>query len=188
MSDAEITTLDIVTLVTAIIAVALAAASLAWQAATFVLSGSRVRVTLRRGAIRRQPGEVSRVSFPVNPTASAIQTAVAQGFTQEVAVAEVRNRGRLAVSVEKASLESEDGWGYALLQDPENPPLPHRLEPGALQTWHVELKPLRMVVDGDGKARRVGMVIELGTGKVIRTKKAIVVEPRTLDPRAGATG
>ena len=40
----------------AIVGVTLAALSIGWQAATFVLSGSRVKVNLRRGGVRRDPG------------------------------------------------------------------------------------------------------------------------------------
>jgi hypothetical protein len=106
-----VTTLDIVTLVVAIVGLALAALSLGWQAATFVLSGSRVRVTLRRGAVRRGFGETVRVSFPEHATEREVLVARKQGFTEDVAVAEVRNRGRLAISVEDVSIKTDDGWG-----------------------------------------------------------------------------
>jgi hypothetical protein len=50
----ETTALDIITLTLAIVGAVLAAASLAWQAATFVLTGSRITVELRLGALRRE--------------------------------------------------------------------------------------------------------------------------------------
>jgi hypothetical protein len=74
--------LEIVTLVVAIVGVSLALASLAWQAATFVLSGSRVRLTLRRGALRRTMGGVARMSGPLQPTASDYDVMHSQGFTE----------------------------------------------------------------------------------------------------------
>ena len=100
-----------------------------------------------------------------------------QGFTDDVAVAEIRNSGRLAISVEDVSIKTDDGFGFGRLADPEHPSLTHRLEPGAKETWHVELAGVQMLADGDRAARRVGMIVEFGTGKVIETKKPIVVEP-----------
>jgi hypothetical protein len=94
-----------------------------------------------------------------------------------VAVAEVRNRGRLAISVEEVSIKTDDGYGFSRLADPENPALPYRLEPGAKQAWHAELAPVQTLANGDRAARRVGMIVEFGTGKVVETKKSIVVDP-----------
>ena len=65
-----------------------------------------------------------------------------------------------------------------MLLDPENPKLPHRLEPGAIEAWHVELKPVQKLVDDTGNPRRVGMLVEFGSGKVVRTRKGILVAPR----------
>jgi hypothetical protein len=66
------TRLDVVTLVVAIVGVTFGAPSLGWQAATFVLSGSRAGVTPRSGAVRRLPEEASHMSFPKKPTAAGI--------------------------------------------------------------------------------------------------------------------
>jgi hypothetical protein len=169
--------LEIVTLVVAIVGVSLALASLAWQAATFVLSGSRVRLTLRRGGLRRTVGGVARMSEPLQPTASDYDVMHSQGFTEEVVLVEIRNKGRLAVSVEDVSATTEDGWGFQRAADPENQSLPHRLEPGAKETWHIELSVFQHLVNTDGKQRQVWMRVELGTGKVLRTKQATLVVP-----------
>jgi hypothetical protein len=169
--------LEIVTLVVAIVGVSLALASLAWQAATFVLSGSRVRLTLRRGGLRRTVGGVARMSEPLQPTASDYDVMHSQGFTEEVVLVEIRNKGRLAVSVEDVSATTEDGWGFQRAADPENQSLPHRLEPGAKETWHIELSVFQHLVNTDGKQRKVWMRVELGTGKVLRTKQATLVVP-----------
>jgi hypothetical protein len=168
--------LEILTLVVAIVGVSLALASLAWQAATFVLSGSRVRLTLRRGALRRTVGGVARMSG-LQLSASDYAVMHKQGFTEEILLVEVRNRGRMAVSVEDVSATTEDGWGFQRAADPENPSLPHRLEPGAKETWHIELSVFQHLVNTDGKQRKVWMRVELGTGKVLRTKQATLVVP-----------
>lgn len=169
--------LDILTLVVAIVGVVLAAVSLAWQAAVFLLSGSRVRVALRRGAIRRSPSGTVRMSGPLQPTASDYEAMRSQGFADEVLIVEVRNLGRMAVSVEDVSAATTDGWGFARLADPENPKLPHRLEPHSMEAWHVELAPLQSLVNLDGKQRQAWMTVELGTGKSLRTREATVIVP-----------
>jgi hypothetical protein len=100
-----------------------------------------------------------------------------QGFDEEVAVLEVRNVGRLAVSVERIGLDSNDGWGFEQPGDPANADLPHRLEPGAMQAWHLPLIGLQALVDSDGKPRQAHMTVELGTGKTIRTSDHIDIAP-----------
>jgi hypothetical protein len=108
MPDSSPSTLDIITLIVAIFGVALASGSLAWQTASFVLSGSRVRVNLRRGAMRRGiPGETARIAGPREPSESDHDMMRRQGFTHEVLIVEVRNIGRMAVSVESVSLGAE---------------------------------------------------------------------------------
>lgn len=178
MPEPSPSTLQIVTLIVAIVAVALACASLAWQGASFVLSGSRVRVKLRRGAIRRGlPGGTARIAGPLNPRLDDYEIMRRQGFTDEVLIVEVRNVGRMAVSVESVSLDADDGWGFAHPGDPENATLPHRLEAGSRQSWHIALEPLQAIVDLDRKVRKAWMTVELGTGKALRTKDEVRIEP-----------
>lgn len=123
-----------------------------------------------------------RVSGPIDPTREDVALMRDQGFTGDLLIVDVRNVGRLAVSVESVTSESEDGWGFGVLADPQNPALPFRLEPGAKETWHVDLAPMQMLVDGDGKARRVFMRVELGTGQVLRTKESSPVAPSESAP------
>lgn len=179
MSVDSTSTLDFITLGLAILGVGLAALSLGWQAATFYLSGSRVRVTMHRGALRREFGATTRMTGPVTASDRDIERMREQGFDHDVVVAIVRNRGRLAVSVDGVTATSRDGWGFARLADPENPSLPFRLEPGAKETWHVDLEPLQMLADGDNESREVFMLVELGTGKVARSKESLTIVPRS---------
>jgi hypothetical protein len=174
-----ISAFDIVTLVVAIIGVVLALASLVWQAATFVLSGSRVKVELHRGMTRRQPAQgIARALGPPEPTPSELGGLRAQGFEDEVAGVDVRNVGRLAVSVEEVTLFADDGWGFAVLADPENQTLPHRLEPGAAATWHIPIEGLQRLVESDGKTRSLSMHVKLGTGQTVRTKEQSRLVPQ----------
>jgi hypothetical protein len=155
----------------------LSLASLVWQAATWVLSGSRVRIALRRGGLRRDAHGTARLSGPLQPTEGDYAVMRDQGFTDEVLIVDVRNVGRMPVSVDTITINTEDGWGFGRLADPENPELPHRLEPGSKQTWHVDLEALQQLVDADFKSRDAWMMVELGTGKVLRTKEATKVTP-----------
>lgn len=185
MPESSPSTLDVVTLIVAILGIVLAGASLAWQAASFMLAGSRVRVKLRRGALRRgASGGLARLAGPLDPSESDYEMMRQQGFTDDVLIAEVRNVGRMAVSVESVSLDAEDGWGFAHPGDPENPALPHRLEAGSRQSWHVAIPPLQKVVDRDKKARKAWMTVELGTGKALRTKDEAWIRP-SADPLLG---
>lgn len=179
---------EVITLVIAIVGVVLAAASLSWQAATFVLSGHRVRVSLRYGAIRREPlGRAIRTTAPLTVDAAHARMMAEQGFTEPVLVALVRNVGRMAVSIERVEAGFDDGWSFSRLEDPENAPLPYRLEPGASEAWHVEAEPLQMVVDADGQPRRARMTVALGTGSVLRTKESVLVTPRQAKPGGETT-
>jgi hypothetical protein len=87
---------QLVTLIIAVVGLALAVASLTWQAVTFVLSGSRVKVELHHGA---HDGAGNLISGP--PLAQALRQAAEQGFVHEVIGAKVRNVGRVAVTVER---------------------------------------------------------------------------------------
>lgn len=179
MGESDTTTLDVVTLAIAIAiaGVLLAALSLGWQAATFFLSGSRVKTTLRLGALRRELGMTTRMTGPLNMTESAAALIRDQGFTEPVLVVEVRNRGRLAVSVEDVTATTDDGFGFNRMADPENPPVPYRLEPGAKESWHVDVRPLQMLAESDPKPRLVRMAVELGNGKVVLTKQTLRLGP-----------
>src|SRR3954451_16923534 len=143
MSGSSPTTLSISSLIVAIVGVTLASASLAWQAASFALSGHRVRVELRRGGIRRGPGGTARLAGPLSPSASQVQMMREQGFNDDLVIVEVRNVGRMAVSIESVSINADDDWGFSYLSDPENPSLPHRLEAGSKESWHIALAPLQ---------------------------------------------
>jgi hypothetical protein len=171
-------TLDIVTLIVAIAGISLALASLGWQAATFFLSGGRAKVRALPGGIGQDElGRLVRLSWPENAPAQSVQLMRAQGFVRDVVIAEVRNVGRLALSVDGVLAETDDGFAFTVLADPENPALPHRLEAGAKESWHVPLAPVQALADSDGKSRRVRMKVELGSGKVLRTKLIATVRP-----------
>jgi hypothetical protein len=162
---------DTTTLVIAVVGLALAAASLAWQAATFALTGSRVRADVLRGVI----GRGVLVTYPPENWGSASAAAhAAQGFTEEVVAVEVRNVGRMAVSVQKITAYLDNGIGLSPVQT--QPPLPFRLEPGSSERWWVEAAQVRAAIIASertgvgGSQSKVHIAVDLATGKVVKTK------------------
>jgi hypothetical protein len=166
---------DVVTLAVAVVGAVLGAASLAWQAATFALSGSRVRVRMHRGAISSDGSR--RISAPLEVSDDTWAAMQAQGFTRDVLIVEARNVGRMPVSVERTAIAADSGFGFEWAGDPTNPALPHRLEPGAKASWHTPLEAMWGVARVTGRVHRVWMTVELGNGKVLKTKESINIAP-----------
>ena len=121
---------DTTTLVIAVVGLALAAASLAWQAATFALTGSRVKAEILHGALGRG-GLVTSPPDKWTPNSRAVLAS--QGFSQEVVAVEVRNVGRMPATVQKVTAYLDNGVG--LVQEQSNKPLPCRLEAGSSEKW-----------------------------------------------------
>ena len=103
MDDAP-TTLDLINLGIAVVGSGLAIASLSWQFATWKMTGPRVKVTMKGGLL----GPGGAVTFPTDAPANAVQSAMAQGYTQLVLAVEVVNEGRMATSIEKVSARFDE--------------------------------------------------------------------------------
>jgi hypothetical protein len=126
----EVNSYDVVTLVVAITGLGLALLSLGWQAAIFVLSGSRVRVSITRGMVGG--GNLLTIDHPDAWNAAQLKQYAAQGLTTQVVAVKARNAGRMPVSVEHVTLELENGMAFIPPTGVGgNPPVPHRLEAGA---------------------------------------------------------
>src|SRR5919204_5203102 len=95
----------------AVLSLILAVASLTWQAATFALSGSRLRADLRHGA-RNATVAVTGV-----PGSQSLDTLTQQGFTEEVFGVEVRNVGRLAAEVSRVQVALANGVKVEVMGD-----------------------------------------------------------------------
>jgi hypothetical protein len=164
------------TLVIAVVGLALAAASLAWQAATFALTGSRVRADILRGVT----GRGMLVTYPpAKWTPNTLAQSAAQGMPHEVVAVEVRNVGRLPASVQKVTAYLENGIGFSPLQT--QPALPFRLEAGSSERWWIQAAEVRAGIvasksTGIPRSHRtkVYMAVALGTGKVIKTKSIVL--------------
>jgi hypothetical protein len=167
---------DTTTLVIAVVGLALAATSLAWQAATFALTGSRVRAEILRGGI----GRGALVTYPPDKwTETSVAALVREGFTNEVVAVEVRNVGRLPVSVQKITAYLANGIGFSPFET--QPPLPFRLEAGSSERWWIEAAQVRAAIAASKDAgiqrsdrSKVHIAVGLATGKVVKTKSIVL--------------
>jgi hypothetical protein len=137
VSQASVT---VATLAIAVVGLVLSVISLTWQAATFVMSGSRVRARLRHGAA----GGGSVVSGP--PGTQSLRVMAEQGFTTEVIGVEVRNVGRLAVQVTDVRAALPSGFQVSEARISMGPDLPYRLEAQSSQTWFLPAQMARAAV------------------------------------------
>jgi hypothetical protein len=160
------------TLIIATIGLALSVASVTWQAATFFLSGSRVKVSLRRG-VRHRDGVAHW------PAENAPPHAVGD-VEDELLGIQVVNHGRMAAYVTGWSAVFENGTGYLDPGMDINPTITHRLEPGSREIWWASVRNLRGVIYASNvESMRVWMAVDLGTGKGVRTKTSVKLTAKT---------
>ena len=164
-----------ITLGIAALGVVLGAASLGWQAATYFLTGGRIKTTLKVGAL----SGAALVSLPANKvTPDALQQMASQAGRPVIAV-EVRNVGRLPVTVARWSIKSSLGISFVPMADSIGPALEHRLDIGESATWAVDLmnaftlaeSSLEVLGKGE-KWTRITGVVELADGRTYETPEA----------------
>jgi hypothetical protein len=160
----------------------LSVASLSWQAATFVLSGSRVKAELRHGA-RGPGGHGGLVSG--KPGLQTLASLAPQGWTEEVLGVEVRNVGRLAVTVTSvAVVHAEKGIKYRPVGALIGEELPFRLEAQSSQSWFMSAADVHQMIAvaaetlGAGDPADLYVEVELGTGKVCKTREKLALSGR----------
>jgi hypothetical protein len=163
--------LEIVTLVVAIVGAVTGVAALVWEAATFVLSGSRVKVALTHAWL----GGGGVVTGPLGEIGKQPPD---ERFPVEALGVEVRNVGRLQASVTGCAIEVGPVAISAFV--PHNEPLPHRLDIGEENTWFVEVAQIHAAVSA--AVRTFGPVeirarASLGTGKRITSRNSISLTP-----------
>ena len=160
----------------------LAVCSLAWQWATWVLSGSRAKAELGHGAIHPLSKRYVILSAK---TPLTDYTDVAQyGLTDRALFVSVNNSGRLPLAVTRWQVGFP---GKIRIGDigGEGPKLPHRLDVAESATWAIGLD---FVFHGAEMVRRqkgidavpVHVEVSLGNGKTITTKEKIVIQPADL--------
>jgi hypothetical protein len=137
----------VATTIIAVFGVVLALASLAWQAVSFRLTGSRVSVYLR-GGMKHMTG-VSAVTTPGPVTPGQIKMLQNQGFTVPVLGVEVKNSGRSPTNIVNVALLFGNGASYS--ETVFDPPLPFRLDAESEQTWYFDRGQIETYAKGMGQ-------------------------------------
>lgn len=164
------------TLVVAMIALVLSASTLTWQIVQFLLGGARVSAELHFGA--HDGGGVVH-----GPADKPLQwdRLTGQGYTERLLGVQVRNRGRLAVSVTAWSVVLDNGAAYSHGDWHINQkyPLPFRLEPGAEAVWFCPLEPVVAMGATFQKSNRPAGTVQaqagLGTGRTVKSRNGLSV-------------
>ena len=139
----EATSLDIVTLVIAVLALSASVGALVWAMVAWRLTGSWVKV---------------KATWSFNPDTRI-----------EVIGIRARNVGRTPVSVIRWGFKLPDkrhipGGMYQELWS--GPRIPYRLEPGHSEGWRMPLDDIRKILASEGlEGIKLRPYIELGTGK-----------------------
>jgi hypothetical protein len=162
------------TLIVAILALVISVSSLTWQIVLYVLGGSRVRTELRIGAL----GPGGAVHGPPDARMNPAQLAE-QGYNQPILAVQVRNAGRLAVSVTKWDVVFDNGGAVSHPRWDVNDafPLPYRLEPGDEAVWFCSAAPVNAAIKAFASSSRpvrlVRARVGLGTGKSVTSKNSM---------------
>ncbi len=123
-------------MIVGVLGLVLASISISWQAASYLLTGGRVKVSLRVGGF----GNGAMVTAPpASLTASWWDGLAKQGYKQPIVAVRVANVGRQPVTVARWGLKSGLGMSLYPMADSIGQPLPHRLEVGESETWAVDM-------------------------------------------------
>lgn len=171
--------MQIATFVVAVLGILLAALSLGWQGASYVLAGRRVKMELLRGAIDPQNGDM--VTGPVNGDSNFADNAAEEGFSERITAIRVRNVGRIPVTVTSWALTcSPKGLTYSPIGATIGKASPHRLDAGDAEVWAVRSEVIHRLVITSSETFNVpasqvtvrGMV-ELGDGRTPMTPERL---------------
>ena len=170
--------MDSLPLLIACLSLGIAALSLGWQVAGYLLEGRRVRVTLLHGAHGPNGaavGPVQRSGLPNN-----LRGLRADGFTEmEVVGITVTNIGRAPVTVERYTVHAKHGGvAFTPIGDHMGPAIPCRIPPGDSATWYADLQSAQALLAARNavnahRSNSVYMSVTLGTGDRKATKREI---------------
>jgi hypothetical protein len=164
--------MDVTTLVIAVFGLVLSLAALCWQAATWHLSGPRVRVEMLVGATNgRQYGTVPVKEGWQKP----VEDFRAQGLGERLLAAKILNVGRQATQVVGYSAGTDTGVKLGVVAAPPGtPPLPHRLEAESQVLYYLDLEDLTSALallhGTHQQAKTVMMHAELGSGRTVSSE------------------
>ncbi len=168
------TTYDYINLGIALAGLLLALGALGWQAMTWLLSGPRVTVDMQIGGVG--PGGLL-LGPPGSDPIKWMGQFPPGAFTDPVVVAQVSNKGRMPVSIASVSAVFDLGVELKDLNNtfPSNPELPHRLEPYSDMTYLLPGVQVSAAASATASAlggrHDVGLLVQLGGGKQVRTKR-----------------
>jgi hypothetical protein len=163
-----VSTLDVVTLVVAIIGALTGVASLVWAMVAHLTTGVRAAVEL-------SCGWVTPDSFLSFDPATVKQRPFGEGVTgRPVFGVTVRNRGRLPLVVTSLGVGTT-AVSLLRFEDPYSPPLPHELGVSAEATWFAPAHDLVTLLAASQHAKLPTTELQasarLGTGKSIKSRK-----------------
>ncbi|MFB9749216.1 phosphoribosylamine--glycine ligase [Leifsonia shinshuensis] len=167
-----------IALLVSVFSLCVAALSLGWQIALWLLGGRRVSIQLRHGVL----GDGGIAAGPVgNGKANDISSMRHQVFVgPEVVGVDVINVGRLPLTVSEYSLRVKGGqFSFVPHGEVIGRPLPFRLEPGESETWYVDAADARALArvhrDMGKRVAEVFMAVKLGTREEKRTKQTLAL-------------
>lgn len=168
---------DLATTIVASLGVALALASLAWQAWSFKATGSRITVEVARGL--KRGNAVAMTTADAKP--SEIEGLRKQGFTEPTVAVRIYNAGRGSTSIVDILLSV--GGGSGVTDAKLDPPLPFRLEGESEKTWHFDARLVQGVAQvwseaaPDSSWDTVHAEVRIGgSRKVVRSENTVPVE------------
>jgi hypothetical protein len=170
----------VATLVIAVVGLALAAVSLAWQAASFFLSGPRVRVSLEEAL--RLPATGALMVGPLEIYTDAGRNQLDDdGYTQHVLVVSAGNRGRMGADVTGWAIIFGNGARWTHPGFLGNPRLPYRLEPFTNVMWCAAVADLEAVqaafTDQREDAAKARAIVEIAGDRMSASRSTVVVRP-----------
>lgn len=167
-----------VALLISALSILLAALSIGWQIAQYLLSAGRPKAALLYGVGSRS--EVVSVPVPANGKRLDLSGLREQGLGGFEAVGiQVTNHGRAPVIIESVKLLPRGGaMTFLPISERVGPDLPHKLEPGANASWFLSYDHAVRLAEASRQVLRedvngVYMTAQLGTGKTIKTRRTL---------------
>lgn len=165
------------TFILAALGVALALASLLWQAISWLLSGSRVSVEIAR-TLSDPEGDKSSI-IGASTDAKTLAFLRNEGFTEPRIMIRVFNRGRGPSEIEQVGIVGPTGDGLVGIFDP---PLPCRIDGETSMHWHIDVSAVERWAHALAALRataapemvEIRAQVTLGTGKEIKSKSTLI--------------
>ncbi len=164
--------MDVATLIFAVFGLVLAVLSLAWQAVTWRLSGSRVQVDMLVGATNGSKDGTVVVDARWR---AGVEQFEDLGMHHRLLAIRIRNTGRAATSLVSYHAALDTGPRIGAVGVPAGPPLlPHRLEAESEVLYYLDFDQLLHALAGlhnsEQRPKSVRMQAVLGSGKTVSSK------------------